>query len=58
MTWFNIDIPGGCYEITDLKKYIQRVMKDTMHYDITNDDYVVSLDPNNNTLKAVLNSTR
>jgi len=37
MTWFNTEIPEGCYENTDMNKYIQRVMKDAMHYDITND---------------------
>src|SRR6218665_636800 len=55
MTWFNLEIPERCYEITDMNKYLQRVMKDAMHYDITNDDYAMSLEPNNNTLKAVLN---
>jgi len=55
VTWFNLEIPEGCYEITDMNKYVQRVMKDAMHYDITNDDYAISLEPNNNTLKAVLN---
>src|SRR6218665_2344256 len=34
---------------------MQRVMKDAMHYCITNDDYAIFLEPNNNTLKAVLN---
>lgn len=53
--WFDIDIPEGCYEITDINKHIQRVMKDAMHYDVTNDDYAIKLEPNNNTLKAVLN---
>src|SRR6218665_2955258 len=52
---FNLEIPEGCYEIMDTSKYVQRVMKDAMHYDITNDDYAISLEPNNNTLKAVLN---
>jgi len=55
VTWFNLEIPEGCYEITDMNKYVQRVMKDAMHYDITNDDYAISLEPNNNTLNAVLN---
>src|SRR6218665_39626 len=55
MTWFNLEIPERCYEITDMNKYLQRVMKDAMHYDITNDDYAISLEPKNNTLKAVLN---
>ena len=34
VTWFNLKIPEGCYEITDMNKYVQRVMKDAMHYDI------------------------
>src|SRR6218665_1840042 len=54
VTWFNLEIPEGCYEITNMNKYVKRVMKDAMHYDITNDDYTISLEPNN-TLKAVLN---
>lgn len=54
-TWVDINIPEGSYEITDINDYIQRLMKDNGHYDITNDAYYISIEPNNNTLKAVVN---
>src|SRR5215470_3120489 len=53
-TWFNIDIPEGSYEIADINEYIQRTMKDNGHYDTANDQYYVTIEPNNNTLKSVL----
>ena len=49
-TWWNINIPEGTYEIEDINKYIQRVMKDNTH-----DNFSISIEPNNNTLKCVLN---
>ena len=53
-TWFNIDIPEGSYEITDINDYVQRIMKDNGHYDSTNDVYYITVEPNNNTLKSVV----
>lgn len=53
-TWFNIDIPDGSYEITDINDYIQRIMKDNGHYDSANDEYCITIEPNNNTLKSVV----
>jgi hypothetical protein len=53
-TWFNIEIPIGSYEITDINEHIQRVMKERGHYDSAADEYYITLGSNNNTLKAVL----
>jgi hypothetical protein len=53
-TWFNINIPEGSYEITDINAYLQKTMKSNGHYNTANNSYYVSIDPNNNTLKAVL----
>lgn len=53
-TWLNIDIPEGSYEITDINDYIQRIMKDNGHYDSANDEYYITIEPNNNTLKSVV----
>lgn len=36
-TWFDINIPEGSYEITDISDYIQRIMKERNHYDSEND---------------------
>src|SRR5688572_4731810 len=53
--WTDIFIPEGCYEITDINDYIQRTMKENGHYDTVNNEYYISLEPNTNTLKSVLN---
>ena len=54
VTWFNIEIPEGSYEITDINEHIQRVMKESGHYNSAADEYCITLGSNNNTLKAVL----
>lgn len=54
-TWINIDVPEGSYEIADINEYIQRVMKENGHYDSIADEFCITLEPNNNTLKSVLN---
>src|SRR5688572_11182934 len=54
-TWTDVFIPEGCYEITDINDYIQRTMKENGHYDTVNNEYYISLQPNTNTLKSVLN---
>jgi hypothetical protein len=54
-TWFDINIPEGSYEIGDINKYLQEMMKTSGHYDATADEYYISLEANNNTLKSVLN---
>lgn len=53
-TWVNIDIPEGSYEITDINDYIQRIMKGTGHYDAIHDQFYISIEPNYNTLKSVV----
>jgi hypothetical protein len=53
-TWYDIEIPEGSYEITDINEHIQRVMKESGHYDSISDEYYITLESNNNTLKAVL----
>jgi hypothetical protein len=47
-TWFNVDIPEGCYEIEDINNQIQKIMKDNKH------GAAVSVTANNNTLRTVL----
>ena len=53
-TWFDINVPEGCYEITDINEYLQRIMKENGHYDMENEEYCIALEPNSNTLKSVL----
>ena len=53
--WVNIDVPEGCYEITDINENIQRIMKENGHYNSANGEYYITIEPNNNTLKTVLN---
>ena len=53
-TWVNINIPEGSYEIVDLNEYIQRIMQENGHYDTAAEKYYITLEPNNNTLKSVL----
>jgi len=51
-TWINIDIPEGSYEIEDINEHIQRIMKENGHYN--DDKNNITLEPNNNTLRSVL----
>ena len=53
-TWVVVNIPEGCYEIADINGYLQRAMKDNEHYDVVNQEYRISIQPNSNTLKSVL----
>lgn len=55
-TWVTINIPEGSYEIVDLNEYIQRIKKENGHYDTAAEKYYIglTLEPNNNTLKSVL----
>src|SRR6218665_291264 len=60
-TWFNINVPEGSYEIVDIDEYVQRIMKENRHYapaagdgDVGGEIYPISIQPNNNTLKSVL----
>lgn len=54
VTWIDINIPEGSYEIVDLNEYIQRIMRENGHYDTAAEKYYITLEPNNNTLKSVL----
>lgn len=53
-TWTDINIPEGSYEITDINEHVQRIMKDNGHYDSANNKYYITIEPNNNTLKTVV----
>src|SRR6218665_3505780 len=60
-TWFYINVPEGIYEIVDIDEYVRRIMKENGHYaaaagdgDVGGEIYLVSIQPNNNTLKSVL----
>jgi hypothetical protein len=52
--WVTINIPEGCYEITDINEYVQRTMKENEHYDSVNNVYNIKIEANNNTLKTVV----
>jgi len=56
-TWFDIDIPEGCYELTDIIEYIHKIMKENGHYNLSAAKHNINIEPNNNTLKCVLNLT-
>jgi hypothetical protein len=55
VSWFDIDVPEGCYEVADINEYLQRIMKENGHYDVSNNVATITLEPNSNTLKSVLN---
>ena len=54
-TWFNVNVPEGSYEMADINEYLQRIMKENGHYDAANAECCITLQPNSNTLKSVLN---
>lgn len=49
-------IPTGSYEISDIESYLQRQLLKTLKLSHTNADNVLSLKPNNNTLKSEIHS--
>ena len=53
--WYDINIPEGSYELDDIGDYIQRIMKENNHYKSATDEYNITLEPNDNTLRTVLN---
>lgn len=53
-TWFDINVPEGCYEVADVDEYLQRIMKENGHLDTSNDTAPITVEPNSNTLKSVL----
>ena len=50
VTWHDINVPEGCYEISDINDYMQKILKE--HIARKN---FISIEPKNNTLKCVLN---
>lgn len=56
-TWKVIEIPTGSYEIEAINDNIQRLMKDNGDWDATNDSYYITIIPDPNTLKSILNIT-
>jgi len=53
-TWTNILIPEGSYDVTDLNDTIQTKMKQSNHYDGTNDAFYIKISANPNTLRSIL----
>ena len=54
VNWFDILIPEGSYDITDINSYIQSSMKQNDHYNTDDNSYYIRLSANPNTLKSVL----
>ena len=50
LTWHDINVPEGCYEISDINIYMQKILKER-----GTSENSISIEPNNNTLKCVLN---
>ena len=53
-TWFEIYIPEGSYDISDINNTIQQKMRQNGHYDASNDEYYITISANSNTHKAIL----
>ena len=54
-SWFNIELPTGTYELSDINTEIHRCMRENGHYDTDNEEKFISVDANLSTLKAILN---
>ena len=54
VTWFEIYIPEGSYDLTDINDTIQQKTRQNGHYDSGNEDYYITISANSNTLKSVL----
>ena len=54
ITWFEIYIDEGSYDITDINDTIQQKMRQNGHYDSANEKYYITISANSNTLKSVL----
>ena len=50
VTWHDINVPEGCYEISDINDYIKKILKERGASENS-----ISIEPNNNTLRCVLN---
>ena len=55
LAWIEFYIPPGSYDIEDINDYIQKDMKRSGNWDEANEEYYVSLLPNPNTMKTILN---
>ena len=49
---YNIIIPDGSYHVEDINEFIQREMRQNVHYDKTNDKDNIEISANTNTLKT------
>jgi hypothetical protein len=56
--WYDLLIPEAGYEIDDINKAIQRIMKMQTHYDAVRNRAFISLSANPSTLKSVMEITR
>ena len=54
ITWFEIYIDEGSYDIIDINDMIQQKMRQNGHYDSANEKYYITISANSNTLKSVL----
>ena len=54
ITWFEIYIDEGSYDITDINDTIQQKMRQNGHYDSANEKYYITISANSNTLKSFL----
>lgn len=52
--WLDINVLEGSYELTDINDYIQRIMRENRHNNSIVIENYISIEPNNNTLKSVL----
>ena len=52
--WYDIYVPEGSYDITDINDVIQLKMKQNGHYDTINDRGYITISVNTNTMKSVL----
>ena len=54
VTWFEIYIPEGSYDIVDINDTVQQKMRQNGHYDSVNEEYYIAISANSNTLKSIL----
>ena len=54
VTWFEIYIPEGSYDIVDINDTVQQKMRQNGHYDSANEEYYITISANSNTLKSIL----
>ena len=53
-TWTKIKIPTGSYEIDDINNYLRFEMERVGHYDEVNNESLINIAANSNTLKCIL----